>query len=235
MKVTTTRNGLRLSQHGVVISELRTSEGPTHSVFDVLAALIAVLKPTGIVGVLGFAGGGIMAPLRGLGVKSVLHSVDLDPQGHALFRKHCPQWSKGVRWTQADAMVWLNEQPQKFDLLMDDLSVSDGEDVVKPDISWTALPTLMRRHLKPGGIAVFNLLSPPGGAWNRALPPLIAPFAQAQVITLDEFENRILVAGNTVPTGRELGSSVRRVLRQLRSRQAGRLHIRQVATRQRGD
>lgn len=235
MKVTTTRNGLRLSQHGVVISELRTSEGPTHSVFDVLAALIAVLKPEGCASVLGFAGGGMMAPLRGLGVKSDLHSVDLDPQGHELFRRHCPQWSPGVRWTQADAMVWLGEQPPKFDLLMDDLSVSDGEDVVKPDISWKVLPKLMRRRLKPGGVAVFNLLSPPGGAWNRALPPLIGSFAQAHVITLDEFENHILVAGNTLPTARELGSSVRRALRQLRSRQAGRLHIRQVAIRQRSD
>jgi SAM-dependent methyltransferase len=229
MKITTTRNGLRLSEHGVVISELRTSEGPTHSVFDVLAALIAVLKPAGLVGVLGFAGGGMMAPLRGLGVTSVLHSVDLDPQGYELFRRHCPQWSAGVRWTQADALVWLNEQPQKFDLLMDDLSVSDGEDVVKPDLSWTALPKLMRRQLKPGGIAVFNLLSPPGGAWNRALPPLIKPFAQTHVITLDEFENHILVAGQTLPTARELGGAVRRVLRQLCSRQAARLRIRQTA------
>ena len=76
--ITPTKHGLRLSQHGVVISELRTSAGPTHSVFDVLAAAIAVLAPTGRIGVLGFAGGGMIAPLRGLGVASVIDSVDLD-------------------------------------------------------------------------------------------------------------------------------------------------------------
>jgi hypothetical protein len=53
--VTLTKHGLRLSQHGVVISELRTTPGPTHSVVDVLAALIAVLAPAGRIGVLGFA------------------------------------------------------------------------------------------------------------------------------------------------------------------------------------
>ena len=54
MDITHTEHGLRLSQHGVVISELRTSSGPTHSVADVLAGLISVLRPEGRVGVLGF-------------------------------------------------------------------------------------------------------------------------------------------------------------------------------------
>ena len=61
MDITATRHGLRLSQHGVVISEMRTAAGPTHSVFDVLAALVPLLAPRGRVGVLGFAGGGMMA------------------------------------------------------------------------------------------------------------------------------------------------------------------------------
>ena len=53
MDITATRHGLRLSQHGVVISEMRTAAGPTHSVFDVLAALVPLLAPRGRVGVLG--------------------------------------------------------------------------------------------------------------------------------------------------------------------------------------
>ena len=39
MNITKTEHGLRMSQHGVVITELRTSPGPTHSVADVLAAV----------------------------------------------------------------------------------------------------------------------------------------------------------------------------------------------------
>src|SRR6187402_1025733 len=107
MDIASTKHGLRLSQHGVVISELRTSPGPTHSVFDVLAALIAILAPVGRIGVLGFAGGGMMAPLRGLGVESTIDSVDLDRAGYDLFRRHCPAWAEQVNWREADAVAWL--------------------------------------------------------------------------------------------------------------------------------
>ena len=141
--VTQTKNGLRLSQHGVVISEVRTRPGPTHSVVDVLAALVAILAPAGRVGVLGFAGGGIMAPLQALGVETAIDSVDLDQAAYSLFRKHCPEWIDRVNWQQGDAVAWLRQQPAKFDLLMDDLSVPGDGDVIKPLITWEVLPGLI--------------------------------------------------------------------------------------------
>ncbi len=80
-QVKPTKIGLRLSQHGVVLSEMRTSPGPTHSVFDVLAAALAVLAPNQRIGVLGFAGGGMLAPLRGLGVTGPVEAVALERTG----------------------------------------------------------------------------------------------------------------------------------------------------------
>ena len=228
MDVLVTKHGLRLSQHGVVISELRTSPGPTHSVFDVLSALIAVLAPEGRLGVLGFAGGGMMAPLRQLGVKATVHSVDLDPEAYGLFCQHCPEWRSQVDWTKADAVTWLRGQPSNFDLLIDDLSVPHEDDVIKPDISWNVLPRLIRQRLRPGGIAVFNLLKPVGGAWNPELARLAGEFGTARIIHLEEFENRIVVAGHSLPSARELGAELRQSLRRLRSRQAGRIHLRQL-------
>jgi len=226
MNILHTKHGLRLSQHGVVISELRTAPGPTHSVFDVLAALIAVLRPAGRIGVLGFAGGGMMAPLRALGVESVIDSVDLDRTGYELFRRHCPAWTQGVNWQRADAVKWLRRQPPEFDLLLDDLSVPLNGDVIKPEVSWTVLPELIRQRLRPGGVGVFNLMLSPGGNWNRDVAQLTEGFGSARIIMLDEFQNRILVAGETLPTARELGSRLRQALQTLRSRQAGRLHLR---------
>ena len=226
--ITPTKHGLRLSQHGVVISELRTSPGPTHSVFDVLAAVIAVLVPRGRIGVLGFAGGGMMAPLRALGVASVIDSVDLDRAGYDLFCRHCPQWVRDVNWEQADAVAWLRQQPRAFGLLMDDLSVPEDGDVFKPAISWKVLPKLMRLRLRPGGFGVFNLLPPPDGVWNPGLTRIVGLFGVARIIHLDEFENRILITGDILPTVRELGSLVRQSLRRLRSRQAGRIQVRNV-------
>lgn len=228
MDITPTKHGLRLSQHGVVISELRTAPGPTDSVFDVLAALIAVRPPAGCVGVLGFAGGGMMAPLRALGVDAVIHSVDLDRAGYDLFRQHCPEWAGGVNWRQADAVEWLRGQTGKFDLLMDDLSIPRDGDVFKPDISWMVLPKLIRQRLRPGGVGVFNLMLAPGDTWNSALPKITQHFATARLVHLDEFENRVLIAGDKLPAARALGVSLRRELRRLRSRQAARIQVRGV-------
>jgi hypothetical protein len=228
MDITSTRHGLRLSQHGVVISELRTSPGPTHSVFDLLAALIALLAPVGRIGVLGFAGGGMMAPLRGLGMESEIDSVDLDRAGYDLFRRHCPAWAGQVNWRQADAVAWLRRQAPGFGLLMDDLSVPRDRDVVKPAISWSVLPELIRDRLRPGGIAVFNLMRPPRGRWNPDLARMAGKFGSARIIDLDEFENRILVAGDDLPSARALGATLRQALRRLRSRQASRIQVRAV-------
>ena len=226
--ITPTKHGLRLSQHGVVISELRTSPGPTHSVFDVLAAIIAVLAPKDRIGVLGFAGGGMMSPLRGLGVEAVIDSVDLDRAGYDLFRQHCPDWARGVNWQQSDAVAWLRKQPRNFGLLMDDLSVPQNGDVFKPAVSWDVLPKLMRSRLRPGGFGVFNLLPAPDGTWNSDLTRIVSVFKTARIIDLDDFENHILITGDTLPTARELGSQLRQSLRHLRSRQAGRIQVRTV-------
>ncbi len=226
--ITPTKHGLRLSQHGVVISELRTSPGPTHSVFDVLAATISVLAPKDRIGVLGFAGGGMMSPLRGLGVEAVIDSVDLDRAGYDLFRQHCPQWASSLNWEQSDAVAWLREQPRNFGLLMDDLSVPQNGDVFKPAVSWDVLPKLMRSRLRSGGFGVFNLLPAPSGTWNSDLTRIVNVFKTARIIDLNDFENHILITGETLPTARELGSQLRQSLQHLRSRQAGRIQVRTV-------
>lgn len=228
MTITPTKHGLRLSQHGVVISELRTSLGPTHSVFDVLAAVVAVLAPPGRIGVLGFAGGGMIAPLRGLGVAGVIDSVDLDRAGYDLFCQHCPQWVGGVNWQQADAVAWLRQQRRAFGLLLDDLSVPEGADVFKPAISWNGLPKLIQQRLVPGGFGVFNLLPRPGGLRQPELKGITELFATTRIINLDEFENRILITSDALPTARALGRSLRAALHRLHSRQANRVQVRMV-------
>jgi hypothetical protein len=224
--ITKTKHGLRLSQHGVVISELRLSPGPTHSVFDVLAALVAQFQSRGRMGMMGFAGGGMMAPLAALRMEARLDVVDLDQAGYDLFRRHCPDWAKRVNWNHADAGVWLREQRCQFGVLLDDLSIPVAGDVIKPELCWTTLPALMRQRLKSDGVAIFNLLPQPGQRWNPELGRLRGQFPEARIIHLDDFVNRVLVAGRDVPAPRELGRVLRAALRGIGSRQAERLRIR---------
>ncbi len=228
MTVTLTKHGLRLSQHGVVLSELRTTPGPTHSLVDVLAALIAVLGQAGRVGVLGFAGGSMMAPLHALGVETVIDSVDLEKAGYSLFCKHCPQWIDRVNWEPGDAVAWLRQQPARFGLLMDDLSVPSDGDVIKPSISWEVLPRLIGRRLQPGGLAVFNLLPSAKGKWNSDLKKIVGFFNAARIINLDDFENRILITGGQLPSSREIGRRLRNTLKTLGSRQTRRFQVQTI-------
>ena len=228
LQIRRTKIGLRLSQHGVVLSELRTSPGPTHSVFDVLAAVVATVAPTGRIGVLGFAGGAMMAPLRGLGVATAIDSVDLERAGYDLFREHCRGWAGQVNWQQTDAAEWLRQQPKNFGVLVDDLSVPSNGDVIKPAITWEVLPELIRDRLAPGGVGVFNLLVPPSGKWFPELTRIANLFKTAHLIDLDEFENRILVGGDDLSDVREFGVQLRLTLRRVRSRHATRIHVRNL-------
>jgi len=230
MDITKTKHGLRMSQHGVVISELRTSPGPTHSVADVLAACISTLRPEGRIGVLGFAGGGMQAPLCALGVNTEIDAVDLDRTSFELFREHCPAWIARVKWQQTDAVEWLCAQPKHFDLLVEDLSVPSDGDVFKPAITWEVLPELIRDRLVPGGIAVFNLMPPPSGIWIREVEWMAETFGAARLVSFDDFTNRILVVGKALPSARELGALLRSELRRIGSQQAGRIHVRTQGT-----
>jgi hypothetical protein len=224
--ITKTKHGLRLSQHGVVISELRLTAGPTHSVFDVLAALVVQFQSRGRIGMMGFAGGGMMAPLAALKLEARLDVVDLNQASYDLFRRHCPDWAKRVNWNQADAGVWLKQQRQSFGVLLDDLSIPVPGDVIKPELCWTTLPALMQQRLSRSGVAIFNLLPQLGNRWNPELAQLRGQFPNARIIHLDDFVNRVLIAGREIPAPRELGRMLRQALRDIGSRQAERLLVR---------
>lgn len=221
-----TKDGFRLSQHGVVLSELRVTPGPTQSVFDVLAAAVKVLRPAGRLGLLGFAGGSMMAPLRALGAAGPVAAVDLDRAGYELFREHCLGWAGDLAWEQRDAVAWLRERDAGFDVLLDDLSIPQSGDVIKPGISWHVLPKLISEKLAPDGVAILNLLQPEQGTWAGELSRLAELYGQALVVHLDAFENRLLIGGAQLPDARAMAADLKHALQSIRSRQAGRFQVR---------
>ncbi len=226
MEIRETCGGIRLSQHGVVISEVRLRPGPTHSVFDVLAGLIAILRPQVRVGILGFAAGGMLAPLRSLGCDVRVEAVDLDSASHDVFQKHCSEWAGDVCWEQADAVTWLSGRRRRYPVLIDDLSVPTDGDVFKPDVSWDVIPTLMRRRLGASGVVIFNCLPGPDGRIPPVFAERLALFGPVLVILLDDFENRVVVAGPGTPSARWVGKELRAALRRLGSLQSDRLWVR---------
>jgi hypothetical protein len=87
---------------------------------------------------------------------------------------------------------------------------------------------LIGERLRPGGFAVLNLLPRSKDKWNPDLEKIVGLFNTARIINLDEFENRILVTGDELPSSREIGRRLRITLKTLRSRQATRFQVRTI-------
>ncbi len=224
-EVVPTRRGVRLEQNGAALSELCREAGPTDSVFDVLAAAAHVLSPERGFALLGFAGGGMVAPLRAMGGDQTIDAVDLDDRGHDVFREHAAEYAGSVRFHHADAAAWLSAATDSYELIVDDLSIPTEDDVVKPEISRTTLPALIRRRLAVGGSVVTNVLSEAGRTWAEVTGPVIAGYPKAHAVVLEEFANRIVLAGDYGRDARGLSRDLRRVLRRIGSSQAEAMRV----------
>ena len=225
MRIERRGNLVRLHQGGCVLSEILDQPGPTHGLFDVLAACVFALAPETELRMLGFAGGGIIAPLRAMGYRKDIHTVDLSLEAVSIFRELSSAWAGRVRVTQADAQVWLAKQTP-CPLILEDLSVLGENGETKPELSFTTLPSLIHDRLSPKGIVICNVLRVPGWSWKRLLRTIAAPYAMAHVLVLDKFENKILIAGRRIDSARCCSREIRRALSAIRSRQAKRFSLR---------
>ena len=226
MKVVRTRRGARLVDQDVILSEIRSSPGPTHSLFDVLAACVAALAPGPRFALLGFAGGGMIAPLRAMGFPHPVEAVDLSRAGEPIFRELSDEWTGDVSLTQADAVQWLRRRRGRFDVIVEDLSVPGPAGTIKPYCSFDELPRLVRDRLRPGGVAITNVLPLPGTSWESLLTRVAFPHDRSVVVSLDEYENRFVLAGAELPSAAEVSRRVRARLRAIKSYQAGLISFR---------
>ncbi|MHC4666969.1 MAG: hypothetical protein ACYTFD_01065 [Planctomycetota bacterium] len=227
MKVVRTRRGARIVEGDVVLSEILAQPGPTHTLFDVLAACVAALAPGPRFALLGFAGGGMIAPLRAMGFRHPVHAIDLNRAGERVFRELSRDWAGPVDLVRAEAGAWLRRGRRPFDIIVEDLSVPSPAGTVKPYASFDRLPGLIHDRLRPeSGVALTNLLPLPGTAWNALLTRVARPHPRAVVVILDEYENRFVLAGAALPTAAEVSSRVRAALERIDSYQRRRIRFR---------
>jgi hypothetical protein len=226
VRIFPTRRGARVIQHGTVLSEVLDAPGPTHSVADVVAAILHLLSPGPRVAMLGFAAGGLLAPLRKLGSEHEIDAVDISDGGFHLFERLMSPWAGEVRFVQSEASEWLQREGENYHAILDDLSIGQDGDVIKPEISWERLPGLMKRRLHPGGLAISNLLRPPQCSWKTGLCRAANLHSAAIVVEVEGYENRILVARDLPLLPREFSRKLRGALRALSSRLAGRVRVR---------
>lgn len=226
MRLRRHQRGIRLEQHGAILSELPDRPGPTHSIFDVLTAAVYLWAPGPQVAMLGFAGGGMIAALRAMGGSQTIHGVDLDEKSYQLFAEVAQEWAGEVYFSRADAGDWLRAQRRRFHAIVEDLSIPKNGEVMKPSLSWESLPGLMTKRLRPGGLTVTNVLPTTGmrrGDWIEACVHL-----GGLEVTFDEYENRIFVQGPIPPSAREAGRQLRQALDQIGSDIAPGIRVRSL-------
>ncbi len=225
MRIVRTSRGARLIEAGTVVSEIIAEPGPTHTFFDVLAAGVAALAPGPRVAILGFAGGGMIAPLRAMGFLHRVEAVDLSLAAAPLFRSLCGSWAGQVALARGDAATWLRSRRGRYDLVLDDLFAAGPHGMAKPEVCSTVLPRRMRVRLGRTGVAVINALPEKGRSFREVLAPLAAAHGPASVVLLEEYENRLVVAGSGMEDARDVSRRMRNVLRAIGSRQASRIRV----------
>jgi len=230
MKVLKTRRGARLLHEGHVVSEVLSSPGPTHSIFDVLAAAACLHDSAQNLALLGFAGGGVVAPLRAMGFDAPIHAVDLWVEAEPVFRQLCGAWAQDVKLTEQDALLWLQEAKQGFDVIVEDLSMQIPNDVTKPDVSLKALPKAIAQKLSKDGLVVVNALPVKGHSWKELTLSLTRPFRHVLEIHVEDFANRILLASRKPLNARQISGHLRFLLEAIGSKLARQISVRSTVT-----
>lgn len=206
---------------GATLSEVLRAPGPTHSVFDVLAAAMAAFAPANQaqarIALLGFAGGALVAPLRAMNCEAPLRCVDIDLAGLEVFERLCGGWAGKVEVQSADAVAFLRRQRTPFDMIIDDLSVLGPEGETKPEVSLDPLPRLIRENLKPGGIAITNVLDMPKRPFTELERTIAAPWRATASVQIDEHVNRVLLSANNLPSARMLNKTMNDLLHEIGS------------------
>ncbi|MDA1195859.1 MAG: hypothetical protein O2894_11825 [Planctomycetota bacterium] len=228
MKIVRTRRGARIEQDGLIVSEMLAKPGATNSLFDVLAACVAALARGERMAMLGFAGGGVLAPLRAMGYAHPVRACDLSLDAVPLFRELSEPWCGDVRVDKVEASAWLRRQRAPFDVILEDLSARVDGEITKPAVSLDVLPALMHARLLPRGVVVMNILPVPGRPFKHLLPALARPFRHARALQLDVWENHVLVLGDDLESAATCSRLIRRVLDGIGSDEARAFSVRTI-------
>ena len=209
------KNRVTIEENGCILSELPRSPGPTHSVWDVMAAAVALFATGPRMAMLGFSGGGMVGALRALGCDQQIAGVDLWSEGFDVFEDVAKEWCGPVRFYSEDAVTWLRRQRRRYDVIVEDLSVPENGDIVKPEVSLSPLPDLIRRRINRGGVIISNLLPTPGFTWQTLIAS--ARVGPGVLVEFESYHNRVLLQGSGIGKARQSGRALRENMRILGS------------------
>lgn len=176
--------------------------------WDMIAAsaLLGKADPPRSVLMLGLAGGTAFRILRHLLPDCRLTAIDIDPEIVGLAREHMELDTLGIEVILGDAYPWLAKNRRSFDVVIDDIYLAGKTDVFRPREWDSGLLDHLKRAVAPDGLLAVNLVT---GAGHRSMQSLTRRilrehFPVVRTIQSSDAMNEVLVAGQSVATGRWL-------------------------------
>jgi len=206
VRVESDRFGKRLIVDETFASLYREESPGTGCVWDALAAPLLALPPRRRrrILLLGLGGGSVARILRALAPEAEIVGVEFDPEVVAAARAHFELDRLGLELHVEDALALVRREKRRFYLIVEDIFVGRGDAVHKPD--WLPHPglDLAARCLARNGILVSNTLDEAAAvaaALGHRFPGLLR-------IEVEDYDNRIFVAGPESLDARQLRSAV---------------------------
>jgi len=200
------RRGRALRIDGTFASWYEPGRSSTGSVWDALAAPLLLLPPARrrSVLILGLGGGSAARIVRALAPRAEIVGVELDADVVRAAREHFDLDQVGVRLVRGDARRYLGRTRRQFDAILEDVFVGNARTIRKPD--WLPAPGLARaaQRISRGGILVSNTIDETAevaAEMRRLFPTTLG-------IDIEEYDNRIVVGGPSVISGRMLRTAV---------------------------
>jgi spermidine synthase len=200
------RKGRALRINGTFASWYQPGRAQTGSVWDALVAPLLLLPASRrrSVLILGLGGGSAARIVRALAPRAEIIGVECDPEVVRAAREHFDLDEIGVRVVEADARSYLGSTRRRFDAVLEDVFVGSARSVRKP--AWLPAPGLARaaRLVARGGLLVSNTIDE-----NAAVVAEMRRLYPATLgIDIEDFDNRIVVGGPAVISGRLLRAAV---------------------------
>jgi spermidine synthase len=206
VEVRESARGRALCVDGTFASLLRPGRVSTGSVWDALAAPLLSLPAEGRQSLLllGLGGGSAARLARALLPGARIVGVERDPRVLEVARQHFQLDALSLEVVLDDAQHYLTQASEAFDAVLEDIFVGSGRRVRKPD--WLPEPglTLAAARLRPGGLLVTNSLD----EWPSARRVLRARLGRVVSIEVEGYDNRILAAGPTALSAKDLRAAV---------------------------
>jgi spermidine synthase len=200
------RRGRALRIDGTFASWYEPGTPVTGSVWDALGAPILLLPPPRRrrVLVLGLGGGSVARLVRALCPRAHIVGVERSREVLRAARRHLDLDSLGVEVVCDDARAWLTRTRRSFDVVVEDVFVGRGRSVHKPD--WLPRPglSLAARRLAPGGLLVSNTID----EYASVARELSRLFPRTLRIDVEDYDNRVVVAGPRALSARSLRSAL---------------------------